>query len=85
MAQIAYKCTNSDFKNSKPNGFDNTCALCTVFLKVSENYVVYNRKNFTEFILKEVCDFFDGMLKPTCEAFIHYAGPTIINTVTNNW
>lgn len=27
---------------------------------------------------------FDGYVKPTCEAFIHYAGPIIIETLYKN-
>lgn len=82
MHQIANKCTNADFNGTMLKGFDNSCALCVVILQVSENYINFHRANVTEFINKKLCSFFDGLMKPTCEAFVHYAGPVIIRAIT---
>lgn len=46
-----------------------------------ENYIVYHKKNVTDFIENEFCTLFDGIIKPTCEAFVHYAGPFLIKTL----
>lgn len=48
-----------------------------------ENYIVYHRKDVVDFIEKQFCSLFDGMLKPTCEAFTHYVGPTLIKHILN--
>lgn len=84
MNEIASKCTSSDFETKNLKGFDDKCALCTVILRVMENYIGYHNKDVTEFINNEVCGWFDGLLRPTCEAFIHYAGPVIINSLIKN-
>lgn len=56
---MASKCTNSDFttKQSLKNleGFNDHCAICVVISRVLENYLVYNRKNVTNFISHELC------------------------------
>lgn len=46
-----------------------------------ENYVNYHKLDVADFVNKRFCDMFDGFVKPTCEAFIHYAGPIIIETL----
>lgn len=84
------KCTNMDFKEqesttvtSLTGGFENKCALCVVLTKVIENYVIYHKRNVTDFLENEFCTFFDGIVKPSCEAFVHYAGPFIIKAILN--
>lgn len=79
MTQLAHKCTSSDFAGTNLKGFDNSCALCVVVLQVMEGYWRYHLKNLTELINHEFCSLFDGIVKPTCEAFVHYAGPIIID------
>jgi hypothetical protein len=76
-------CTNSDFVelSQNDNGFDDKCALCVVILRVMENYVAYHRVGVSDFVNNQFCGFFDSNLKPTCEAFLHYAGPLIIDTL----
>lgn len=46
-----------------------------------ENYVVYHKYGVADFVNKQFCELFDKNVKPTCEAFIHFAGPTIIETL----
>jgi hypothetical protein len=82
MNQLASKCTNSDFNGTSVKGFDNSCALCVVILRVIDNYIEYYKKNTTAFVLKELCNMFTGFVKPACEAFVHYAGPLIIEAYT---
>jgi acyloxyacyl hydrolase len=36
-----------------------------------------------KFVEQEFCTLFDGLLKPSCEAFVHYAGPYIIKGLLN--
>lgn len=48
-----------------------------------ENYIIYHRKNVTDFLENEFCTLFDGVTKPTCQAFVHYAGPYIIKAILN--
>jgi hypothetical protein len=84
LHNIQQKCTSSNFLQLKnENGFDDTCALCSVLTRVLENYVNYHRKDVAKFIEDEFCTFFDGLVKPTCEAFVHYAGPHIIKGLIN--
>lgn len=64
-------------------GFENKCALCVVLTKVLENYIMVHRKDAANFIEKEFCTLFDGITKPTCEAFVHYAGPLLIKALIN--
>jgi len=52
-----------------------------VILRVMENYVNYYKVGVSDFVNKEFCSLFDGYIKPTCEAFIHYAGPIIIEAL----
>ena len=81
---IQQKCTNANFFQLRnENGFDDQCALCSVLTRVMENYVKYHRKDVAKFIEDEFCTFFDGLVKPTCEAFVHYAGPHIIKGLIN--
>jgi acyloxyacyl hydrolase len=81
---IQQKCTSADFRQLKnENGFDDKCALCAVLSRVMENYVVYHRKDVAKFVEDEFCTFFDGLVKPTCEAIVHYAGPAIIKGLLN--
>lgn len=78
MKALQASCTNRDFEygpKSSDNGLDDKCALCVIVLRVFENYISYHKKNVTSYVLKELCGLFDGAVKPTCEAFIHYAGP----------
>ena len=78
------KCTNADFiQKGSDNGFDDTCALCSVLSRVIENYVTYHRKDVAKFVEDQFCSMFDGLVKPTCEAFVHYAGPFIIKGILN--
>jgi len=35
---------------SLKGGFENKCALCVILTKVIENYIIYHRKNVTNFI-----------------------------------
>ena len=45
------KCTNADFiQKGSDNGFDDTCALCSVLSRVIENYVTYHRKDVAKFV-----------------------------------
>lgn len=78
MNQLASKCTNSDFNGTGLKGFDNSCALCVVLLRVMDNYIEYHKNDVVKFVLKDFCNLFAGIVKPTCEAFVHYAGPIII-------
>ena len=48
-----------------------------------ENYVNYHRLDVADFVNKEFCSLFDDNIKPTCKAFIHFAGPVIIQTLYN--
>lgn len=86
------KCTNMDFKSAPSvedqvtgltGGFENKCALCVVITRIVENYIIYHRKNVTDFLENEFCTLFDGVTKPTCQAFVHYAGPYIIKAILN--
>lgn len=72
-----------DFKGPLDNlkGLDDKCAICVVILKVMENYVFLHKKDVTDFVEREFCDLFDGIVRPTCEAFVHYAGPYIIKAL----
>jgi acyloxyacyl hydrolase len=45
---------------------------------VIDNYITYHRKDVATFVENEFCSMFEGLVKPTCEAFVHYAGPHII-------
>ena len=79
-------CTNTDFKEPLTeeglrSGFQNECALCVVLLRVMENYVHYHRVDVADFVNHKFCEMFDDNLKPTCQAFIHFAGPIIISTL----
>lgn len=84
MDELASKCTSSDFNSTTLKGFDNSCALCVVILQVMEGYWKYNLKNITEFVNHEFCGLFTGIVKPACEAFVHYAGPIIIDALIKN-
>jgi hypothetical protein len=44
-----------------------------------ENYVSYHKVAAADFVNKQFCDLFNGALRPTCEAFVHIAGPVSIN------
>ena len=46
-----------------------------------ENYVSYHKVSAADFVNKQFCDLFNGALRPTCEAFVHFAGPVIIETL----
>lgn len=84
LGELQQGCTNSDFvEKGVGSGFQNECALCVVVLRVMENYVNYNRLAVADFVNRQFCEMFDGDLKPTCEAFVHYAGPVIIQTLYN--
>lgn len=77
-------CTNSDFASPPgeiESGFQNECALCVVILRVMENYVNYHKLDAANFVSNQFCSLFDSNIKPTCQAFIHYAGPVIIQTL----
>jgi len=79
-------CTNADFKTAEysesiESGFQNECALCVVILRVMENYVNYHKVDAADFVSNQFCSLLGDVLKPTCEAFIHYAGPVIIQTL----
>lgn len=52
-----------------------------MILRVIENYVNYHRVPVADFVGSKLCDMFDGNLKPTCQAFTHFAGPVIIDTL----
>jgi hypothetical protein len=52
-----------------------------IVTKIMENYIGVHKKDITNFIEREFCDLFDGVIRPTCEAFVHYAGPTIISMI----
>lgn len=82
--EVASKCTSSDFETKRLQGFDDKCALCVVILRVIENYVGYHDHNITDFLNNELCQWFSGLIKPTCEAFVHYAGPFIIDSFVKN-
>ena len=64
-------------------GFENKCVLCVMLLRIVENYIGVHARDVTDFIEREFCDKFDGTLRPTCEAFVHFAGPTIIRALLN--
>ena len=84
LNNIQQKCTNADFISKEDsNGFDNKCALCTVLSRVMENYIVYHRKDVAKFVEEDFCSMFDGLIKPTCQAFVHYAGPRLIKGFLN--
>jgi hypothetical protein len=48
---------------------------------VIENYVSYHKVAAADFVNKQFCELFNGAIKPTCEAFVHFAGPIIIETL----
>jgi hypothetical protein len=48
-----------------------------------ENYITYHKLAVPDFVNKHFCELFDGTLKPTCDAFIHFAGPLIVQTLVN--
>lgn len=52
-----------------------------VILRVMDNYVNYHKVGVSDFVNHQFCSFFDGNVRPTCEAFIHFAGPLIIQTL----
>jgi len=81
MGRLQQGCTNSDFKSPENGGFENKCAICVVVLRVMENYVSYHKVSAADFVNKQFCDLFNGALRPTCEAFVHFAGPIIIETL----
>ena len=43
----------------------------------------YHKVAVADFVNKQFCEMFDNVIKPTCEAFIHFAGPVIIQTLVN--
>jgi hypothetical protein len=81
MGSLQRGCTNSDFKSPQNGGFENKCAICVVLLRVIENYVSYHKVAAADFVNKQFCELFNGAIKPTCEAFVHFAGPIIIETL----
>ena len=92
IKKLNAECTNMDFEiGTRPiqgnpslgltGGFENKCALCVVLTKILENYIMVHHKDVTDFIEREFCDLFDGVTRPTCEAFVHYAGPSIIKAL----
>lgn len=86
MKALQTSCTNRDFEyglQGSENGLDDKCALCVIVLRVFENYIQVHKKEVTELALKEFCGLFDATVKPTCEAFIRFAGPSIINAIIN--
>lgn len=84
LNQLQMSCTNADFEEKgSSNGFDNQCALCTVISRVVENYVTYHRKDVAQFVENDFCSLFDGLIKPTCEAVVHYLGPHLIKGILN--
>ena len=51
MHQLQQHCTSADFHSlEQANGFDDTCALCSVLTRVIENYVTYHRKDVAKFV-----------------------------------
>ena len=82
MAQLQQQCTNADFNSpvgstpKKAGGLE--CALCSVLVSIMENYAVYHRKDLMKVVEEEFCSQFDGLVKPTCEAFTHYIGPHLV-------
>jgi len=46
-----------------------------------ENYINYNKVGVADFVSNKFCEMFDGNIKPTCQAFIHFGGPVIIDTL----
>jgi acyloxyacyl hydrolase len=84
VAEMQQHCTNADFKelpSADNGGFDNECAICVVVLRVMENYAVYHKLAIPDFVNKQFCQLFDDSIKPTCEAFVHFAGPVIVQTL----
>lgn len=84
MKALQASCTNRDFEygpKGSSNGSGDKCPLCVIVLQILENYISVHNKDVTAYALKEFCGLFDGVVKPTCEAFIHYAGPSIIEAI----